>query len=1371
MLRRYVLKFLSAIARTFFLSFIIAHPVIAQNSRLYTTEFGLISSHINSLYIDNNGFLWISTLHGMCRFDGQNFKSFKYDPLSQNWLNNENVNRIYQDIENKYWVCTGNGLQHFDLRTNSFESIAVIDDDPESAISISAIIQNSFDSKLLFVGTMGRGLVVLDSESKRVDKTMTNYYSDIQHRNVRDLFVDSNYRLWIIYERDGFGVLDLRNRKRMEILTDPEDKTKFASMAVNVVVEDTITGSVFLGTEAHGIFRYDNRTGSFVQLEQSLENKINIISLLVTGKGELLVGGENSGLWVCDVETGKLRRYEINNSSVNLERSKVHDLIEDNQGNLWVAIFQKGLLQLPGSKGGFLYSHVSGSPEQKNVASNTSMIIDDEGRFWVGTDGGGIFVMEGNRLITNYNTLNSGLSTNSIMWMERGDNKDIWIATYGGGLYLFRDGRIIRPAGSESLTNTRIMTLEWDIEEKKLYIGTYGEGAMIYDTRNERIINFGLHLSDWISVLYIDNDTLLWIGAVGRTYCYKRESGELMFDSILERVEASSYYFVETSDTIWMATSRGLVGFDKSSGQIEFFGNGQGLEENEVQALALMDDNLWMSLRNGIACLHLETGQVTNFSTYTSSLVGEFRYGSVLSDGYKLIFGGDNGLVEFYPELMKKEKPVMKNLYLTSFKIHNQEIDYNISLEEDNVLDSSVFFATRANLTHRDNSFTLGFSTQEYTSPFKISYQYKLENYDSDWRNAMPYMNFASYSNLKPGDYIFKARAFINGNYDQAINCFLNIKIAYPWYSSPLFRLLYLSVFIILMFVLYTYQRTKILNKRKIVEMEREERVKEAKLRLFIGISHEIRTPLTLILSPLKKLAEKEKDENKRSLYELMRRNAERILLLVNQLMDMSKLDDGKMRLSFVETNLLELIKNAMMSYSNIATARKVSFSLECVEPEALMVWVDPFHFDKIVYNILSNAFKFTPQEGKVLIRVNCESNERSVFNNPRITEYVEIKIFNTGTRIRDEELELIFDRFFQGSNSTVLGSGIGLNLARQLTELHHGQIFVRNIDDSGVEFTFRIPLGNAHLSEIDLQQCEQCTDSFDQEHMLIKTFTPDTDDNKQLVGSKEGQRKMYTILVVDDDEEFCGYVSRELENYNVVICNNGQKAWKYLLVNSPDVVVTDLVMSNGDGLELCQRIKSNPNTDHIPVIVLTAESGESAAEKSIQCMVDRCLNKPLNIKLLQGAIGQSIRVRENIRKKMHRMEMGFEYTKSNVDSLDTKFIKKVTEIVSQNYRNPGFSVEDLSKAMGMSRVNLNRKLKESIGLSPSSLIKTVRLKQSAYLLVNSNVNISEAAYMVGFSSPSYFSNTFNSFFGMTPKEFVMNYMDNSNEEEFRKRI
>lgn len=1365
------LKMLLSIGRISCILFLITHPVIAQNSRLYTPSLGLISSHINSLNIDNDGFLWISTLHGMCRFDGQNFKSYKYELSLDSWLSSENINSIYQDSENQYWVCTGKGLQLFDIKTNCFKSIPITDEETELSIGISSIVQNPLNREQLFVGTMGCGLVVLNGESKLVDKSWTAFYSDIQHRNVRYLYVDSYYRLWVIYERDGFTVLDLRNIREMDIMSDLDYKNRFASMAINGVVEDSATGSVFLGTESDGVFKYNNHTGSFVQLEQSLEQGMNIASLFVTSKGELLIGGENSGLWSCNTSTGKLSRYHIYDSPVNLERSKVHDIIEDNQGNLWVAIFQKGLLQLPNSLSGFHYSYVSGSSEQKNVACNTSMIIDDKGRFWVGTDGGGIFIREENGSTINYNKENSILGTNSIMVLEKGDNGDIWIATYGNGIYLFRNGRIIKPSGLQQLENTRIMTIKWNGTEKKLYVGTNGEGIMIYDTIEDRVVDFNLNLSDWITALYIDRDSLLWIGAVERVFCYNIKKEILMFDSTLKSLESSSCYFEESVDTIWMATKRGVLGFDKRGGKVDFFSTAGGPNETDVQALIIKDNYLWMSLRNGIASLNMETGQFRNYSMYIGFMVGEFRYGSVFSDGYKLIFGGDNGLVEFCPELMEKEKPVLKNLYFTNFKIYNQDVDYNISLGTNNTLDASVFFATKAVLNHKENSFTLGFSTQEYRSPFKINYQYKLEQYDSDWHNGIPYLNFATYSNLKPGNYKFTVRAFIDDNYNEAISRTLDIRINYPWYSTPLLKLLYLSLLVFLIFVLCAYQRTKNINRRKIIDMKREEEIKESKLRLFTGISHEIRTPLTLIISPLKRLAEKERDENKRSLYELMRRNTERIMLLVNQLMDMSRLDDGKMRLCFEETNLLEMIKDTMLLFSNIATVHKISFSLECIEPEALMVWIDPFHFDKVIFNTLSNAFKFTPQEGKVLIRVNCEINDKGVFDNPKITEYVEIKIFNTGNRIREEELELVFDRFFQGSNSIASGSGIGLNLSKQITELHYGDISVRNVDDSGVEIRVRIPLGNAHLSEMELQKCEQYAGFLDQEKIMLEMVSSDTDNKRRPVVRREKQRKMYTIMLVDDDEEFCNYVSRELENYKIQICHNGQQAWRKILANSPDVVVTDLVMLNGDGLELCQRIKSNPDTDHIPVIVLTAERGESVAEKSMQCMADRYLTKPLNIKLLQGAIGQSIRVRENIRNKIHRMEMGFEYSRIEMDSADTKLIKRVTEIVSENYKDPDFNVEKLSKMMGMNRVNLNRKLKENVGLSPSSLIKTVRLKQSAYLLVNSDVNISEVAYMVGFSSPSYFSNTFSSFFGMTPKEFVVSYMDNSNGEEFKKRI
>jgi signal transduction histidine kinase/DNA-binding response OmpR family regulator len=598
--------------------------------------------------------------------------------------------------------------------------------------------------------------------------------------------------------------------------------------------------------------------------------------------------------------------------------------------------------------------------------------------------------------------------------------------------------------------------------------------------------------------------------------------------------------------------------------------------------------------------------------------------------------------------------------------------------------------------------------------------------------------------------------------------------ISNPWYSSILARIMYFILILVILYFTYTFYLNK-QEQRRILEMAQyNEQVKEDKLRLFTSIAHEIRTPLTLVVSPLKKLMNSVTDLETTEMYNLMYRNSMRILKTINQLLDIRKLDNRQLTLHFEEYDLIGVIKGIMLSFKNLATVKQISFTMESSESTYLNVWIDGNNFDKIIYNILSNAFKFTGISGKILIRINEVVNHGEI-KDPLVSEFAEIKIFNTGSPIDENDLNHIFERFYQGNTPhDASGTGIGLHLTHELVLLHHGNIEAHNIGNEGVEFTVRIPLGNVHLTDTELtphvhDKDSEHKDDLDNDTISDKDFI-DSTSFEQESEEKEPKNKN-TILIVDDDEDFCRFLKKELIDYNIIISNSGNKAWKQLLSFHPDVVVTDYRMPDGNGLELCQRIKSNPETDSIPVIILTSEASEKLQMQSMELHADRFLTKPFNILMLKGAIGQAIRVREKIKNKIHRTDMGYNYDTIAIDSADDKLVKKVIEYIKEHLEDSDMSVEELSKDVGFSRVHLNRKLKEILGMSPSSLIKSIRLKQAAYLLVNNKVNVSEVAYKVGFSSHSYFSYNFHDFFGMSPKEFIIYYSENSDEENIRKLL
>jgi DNA-binding response OmpR family regulator len=523
-----------------------------------------------------------------------------------------------------------------------------------------------------------------------------------------------------------------------------------------------------------------------------------------------------------------------------------------------------------------------------------------------------------------------------------------------------------------------------------------------------------------------------------------------------------------------------------------------------------------------------------------------------------------------------------------------------------------------------------------------------------------------------------------------------------------------------------------------------------------------------MVINPLKALRKNEGTGKNIELLDLMYRNSMRILQLINQLMDIRKIDDRKLKMQFQKTDLLFFIKDIMKLFDNLAILRNIDFRL-ISNFELLYVWVDQINFDKAIYNILSNAFKHTPDNGYIIISIEIVENQ---YKRSKSQRYVDIKIKNYGSKLKEEEVERIFERFYQSSNNQLgIGSGIGLHLVKSIIDLHYGYVKAYN-DDNGVTFAVGIPYGFEHLDEkqlsekvspmnlySDYQKNENLRDTTCLEH-LYKHNEHTSDEN---------DKEKRTLVIVDDDEEFGEYLKYTLtDKYCVRYYNDANNAWNNILLSIPDAILTDLKMPVTDGIRLCEKVKTNLNTNHIPVIILTSSTQEDSKRLCFEYGADHYLTKPFNIDLLKSTIVQVIHMREMLRNK-YNGNLNKDLDKIEILSPDSRLITKSIEVIRENIENPDFNVDELSLQVGVSRVHLNRKLKSSINISPGSLIKSIRLKQAAYLLAHNKVNVSDVAYKVGFSSHAYFSSSFKEYFGMAPGIFASKYSNSIEKENLKK--
>jgi signal transduction histidine kinase/DNA-binding response OmpR family regulator len=665
-----------------------------------------------------------------------------------------------------------------------------------------------------------------------------------------------------------------------------------------------------------------------------------------------------------------------------------------------------------------------------------------------------------------------------------------------------------------------------------------------------------------------------------------------------------------------------------------------------------------------------------------------------------------------------------------------------------------VIAADRFVLSPSDNTFSIQLSTLTFDNPEHIVYRYRINR--EEWVRMQPGVNEIALSHLAPGDYDFCVVAEQDG-IETPERCF-RVIIHAPWYRTPFAYLVYLLA-LVGGFLYYRRQHArKEKDRLRLQEHIHAEEMADTKLKFFMNISHEIRTPMTLIVTPLLSLIKQDDDPHRRSIYETIRRNAERILGLINQMMDLRKIDKGQMQMHMCETELVSFLGDIYTLFTQQAKSKNVQFLYER-DTQELPVWIDRDQFDKIIVNLLSNAFKFTPTGGQVMLRLTHDAQQAT------------IAIRDTGSGIPADKMDQIFQRFYQAPVSVDernLGTGIGLDLTRSLVELHHGVIKVQNNEDGkGCEFFVTIPLGNAHLKPeamvVGKPEVAPVTSLIDDaEPVVVAEEKP-----QEMPELPKAGRRQH-IVIVEDDAEIREFLQDELSSdYHVTACANGREGLSEVLRTMPDLVISDVMMPEMDGNTMCSKIKANASTSHIPVILLTAKSRDEDQLEGLEMGADAYVMKPFNMDILRRTIVNLIHTHQMLRLKYGRNDQLEEQVDQiKMKSPDEQLLERVMKVINKNIGNSDLSVDAIAEEVGLSRVHLHRKMKELTGQTPHDFIRNIRLKQAANLLASHNMNITEVMYACGFNNAASFSTIFKKFYGMSPRDYMNETHRNSDEEE-----
>lgn len=1340
-------------------------PLAAQTGKFYSTNNELSSSLINQIFQDKRGFIWIATEYGLNRFDGLRFSNYKHVSGNSTSIKNNYVRTLFEDSRQNLLVGCIDGLMKYDSETDTFREIPMIRAGKRVFPHITQM--QKLHNGEIWVVTTGQGIFRLDEEKQQAE-SIDAIMRQVNYNFQSNLYEDSHYNIWIGTEGHGL-ICYLPDTQEVRVFRYPVINDNY----VSAIGEDKY-GNLFIGTQKHGLSRYEREQNRFVPVPYMGGEELSIYCLTLVDD-RLLIGTDGQGLKTYNRMTGKIEDYSINSAPLDFSEGKIHTIMEDRDKNLWVGLFQKGIVLMPKQENPFEY-YGNKSIHYNPIGQGCVMSIyqDSNRHLWVGADNEGIFELdaEGRRL-RHYQPGNNPRSmANTIMCMYEDTNGDFWLGSYTRGLAKLnrRTGECEYPL---PVDNEKIFSITED-RHKNLYIATFGSGFYQYNLVTKELKHYESSkdetgdltrnelANDWVNYIFCDSEGMIWLGHYKGISCFNPVNESFInYRKVNTLVEDRVGYVVQEdhAGNIWAGTTDGLYCFNKKTDELTCFTVADGLPNNVICGICEDEEhNMWISTYMGICKYDAKTGRYINYYAGDGLQGNEFTHGAFYKDeAGKVYFGGINGITYFQPSSIES---VLKDtkVWITDFSIFNQPVRKNTRSGRHTVIYTSVPDANMFQLAHYDNTFSIVFSTLQYNNPEQISYQYKIEELSNQWLSTEPGVNRVTYNNLLPGKYTFHVRALSHGNLSEIRT--VKILITPPWYEMWWAYCIYAFLFGLLVLGIVNYILSRMRHRREIMKREHAEQLNEAKLQFFINISHEIRTPMTLIINPLEKLLAEKKGGEVQKTYLMIYRNAQRILRLINQLMDIRKLDKGQMFMKFRETDMVGFIDDVMLTFDYMARKKKIHFSFEHVMPQ-LKVWVDMNNFDKILMNIFSNAFKYTPEQGEITVIL---STGRDSTRCDPLKEYFEITVTDNGIGLDREKIERIFERFYQIDNDVTksnFGTGIGLHLSRSLVELHHGIILAENREDApGSRFIIRIPLGSAHLRTDELEDVEAVITPHTvlvkpEKTDLEEAFEEEEDEESKKAGKSKNRMR---ILIVEDEEEILSYLKEELEgDYRIMTRKNGREAYDTILADTPDLVISDIMMPEMDGLSLCRKIKQNTNVNHVPVILLTAKSKPEDTMEGMATGADAYMVKPFNTELLKSTIANLIANRKLLKSKFSgAQQQEDKVQKLSMKSADEILMSKIMKVINENLSNPDLNVEMLATNVGLSRVHVHRKLKELTNLSARDFIKNIRLQQAAALLKEKKLTVSEVAYATGYTNLSHFSSSFKEVHGMSPKEYML---------------
>jgi signal transduction histidine kinase/ligand-binding sensor domain-containing protein/DNA-binding response OmpR family regulator len=1299
-----------------------------------TTSQGLPHDYVTSIISDDHNVKWMGTENGLAKYNGYNFETIK-PGKSYKKLKNENIEVLFKDKSNIIWIGTkSGGISSLDVRNNTIKNYNhLLSTGKNGALNITAIAAD--DTGNIWIGTWEDGVFVINPNSDKLIK-------HIKIKSIINCIIkDNNSNIWISYYQtlSKFNTSG-ENLKNYNLKTNLSD-----------IILDSKRNKIWIGTATSTKLRYyDFKTQKIDSVEIGVSTEF-YKTLSLDAKNRLWIGTWGKGLYRSNDDLTKFSRIELvspNSGKINTNYRTILKIHHDKNNQIWVATANGGVVKLIEGKG-FKNVNEIINTGSLNGDLNFTAIFKNKNSLFVGTLNNGLYVG------TSFADLKPipEIGLTKILALYEHDNK-LYIGSKTS-LYIY--DLLLKKITFSNKKIVKATAFHVD-NTNTLFIGTQQNGLAIVplkDIKSAQAYTFYSDLkqgiykieSNRITAIQEDSKGNIWVGTYNGLHLYDRAKRKFSAQSLLINDKLPSVIINSIAlknDNIWLGTPSGLVKLVYENKKLSIkdkLTNEEGLNSDFICAITFdAKSNVWLSTKTEIVKYNEQKHFFISYGENAGVKTTSFNNRSFCNfENNLLYFGGIDNITYFNPNEISNNYSVTEVIF-TSLRVNNSIIQYPTEKGENKIIDKNFSYVDNVQLTHHDKFFSIGFITNDFLGKLNVKYRYKLEGYQNNWLDLQN-QNEINFAGLNSGKYILKVSATRdNQTWSKPKSIVIEI-LNSPWKSSWAL-LVYTIIFLLCLyyFLQFYNDRLKLKNNLEIARNDKEKEIElsELKLNFFTNISHEFRTPLTLIISPLNELMENPEVSPKvAKKLSVIDRNANRLLNLINQLLDFRKAEYGLLQLNASKGNIVRFSKEVHLYFNEMAKSKGIKYKFKHSEEEILF----PFDRNKIeivLCNLLSNAIKY------------CSAGDKITIEIAKKDEYCIISVKDTGLGMEADYLDKIFDHFYQiksAESTEMIGSGIGLSFSKKIIELHYGTIEVKSKINSGTEFIIKLPL-NLNYDDGEIDTTFINTDN-------IKAY--DTNWNENQIENLSISTKEITLLLIDDNQDILDYLKDILsDSYTILMANNGNEGFKIASTEIPDLIVSDVMMPGKDGITLCKELKSQIITSHIPIILLTARSSTVFEIQGLQTGADDYITKPFNPTIIKARIASLLENRKKIRTLLLN-KIQFEPTVTEIEkdiNTESAFIHKAILLVEKNIQNSSFSIDNMVEDLNMSQSTLYRKIKSLTGLSLTSFIRSIRLKKAAHLILTEDLNLSQVAYEVGFNDYKYFKISFEKQFKCLPSKY-----------------